>query len=93
LTTYTEIGEIDGGDNVYILGGPTIQVAYQTYSSTAGFQGMTDISSVYCSTVFTMSIVTVTVVPGGMTWFSAGVWAVISGMYVTHLKYGQCLFY
>jgi len=33
------------------LGGPRIQVAQLTYGSTAGFRGMTDIPSVYYSTV------------------------------------------
>ena len=32
---------------------------------------MTDILSVYYSTVFTVSIVTVNIVPSGMAWFSA----------------------
>ena len=39
LTTYTGIGEIDGGDSVCILGGPRIQVAQPRYSSTAEFRG------------------------------------------------------
>ena len=45
------LGKIDGGDNACILGGPTIQVAQTTFGSTTVFRGMTDISSVYCSTV------------------------------------------
>jgi len=39
LTTYTGIGEIDGGDSVCILSGPRIQVAQPTEGSTAGFPG------------------------------------------------------
>jgi len=45
------------------LSGPSIQVAQPRYGFTAGFPGMTDIPYCYCYTV--------TVVPGGMSWFSA----------------------
>jgi len=37
--TYTGIGKSDGGDSVYILGEPRIQVAQPTEGSTAGFLG------------------------------------------------------
>jgi len=40
--------KFDGGDIVCILVGPRIQAAQPTYGFTAGFRGMTDISSVYC---------------------------------------------
>ena len=43
--------KIDGRDNVCILGECRIQVAQPKYGFTVGFWGMTDISSVYCSTV------------------------------------------
>ena len=39
MTTYTGIGEIDGGDNVCILGGPRIQVTQPIEGSTEGFLG------------------------------------------------------
>ena len=57
-------------NSVCILSRPRIQVAQSTYSYTAGFRGMTDIPSVYCFTVFTVSIITVTVVSGDTAWFS-----------------------
>jgi len=40
------IEEIDGRDNLYILGGLRIQVAQLKYGFTAGFWGITDILSV-----------------------------------------------
>jgi len=99
LTTYTGIGKIDGGDNVYFLDGPKIQVAQPRYGYTARFRGMTDITFVYCSTVLlwvlfysdTVSTVTVTdylvVRPG----YVLGIWAVVQSMCNTHLKHRQRL--
>jgi len=54
---------IDGGNDVCILSGPSIQVTQPRQGSTAGFPGMTYIPYFYCYTV--------TVVPGGTSWFSA----------------------
>ena len=78
---------------------PRIQIAQPTYDSTAGFRGMTDIPSVYYSTVLlrvlfhsdTVSIVTDYLAVGPS--LVLGIWAVISDMYKTHLKHRQCLFY
>jgi len=94
LTTYTGIGKIDEGDSVCILGGLRIQVAQPRYCSTAGFQGMTDIPYCsYCHCYWHIVIVIVIdylmVGPGS----APGDWAVVLGMYGTHLKHGQCLFH
>jgi len=57
------------------------------YGSTAGFRGMTVIS--YCSIILVIVIGYLTIGPSS----APGDWAVILGMYGTHLNYGQCLSY
>ena len=91
-TTYTGIWEIDGRENVCTLGGPRIQVAQPRYGSTAGFRGMTDIPYCpYCQCYWHIVIVIVidylAVGPG----LAPVNWVVVSVMYGTHLKHGQCL--
>jgi len=43
--TYTGTGKINGEDSICILGGPKIHVVQPSNGSTAGFQGMTDMTS------------------------------------------------
>jgi len=79
------------------LGGPKIQVAQLTYGSTAGFRGMTDIPSFivpqyYCEyysklIMSTIIIIDYLAVGSGS---APGEWAVVPGIYRTHLKHGQC---
>ena len=64
------------------MGEPKIQVAQPRYGSTVGFRGMTDIP--YCSIVIVIDYLAV------RSGSALGDCAVISGMYGTHLKYGQC---
>ena len=58
METYTGIAKIDGGDSVYILGGPRIQVAQPAEGFTARFPGDDGhpICTVYCSTIFTVRL-------------------------------------
>jgi len=89
LTTYTGIGKIDRGDSVCILDGPRIQVAQPRYGFTTGFRGMTDIPYwSYCHFHYHWHIFIVIdyleVGPG----LESGDWAVVPGMYGTHLKHG-----
>ena len=77
------------------MGGPRIQVAQPTEGPLQGSWGMTDIPSVLLLFHCFHSEITVTVTeylavgPGS----APGDWAVVPGMYGTHLKHGQCLFY
>ena len=68
------------------MGGPSIQVMQPTYGSAAGFRGMTDIPSVYCSTVLlrvlfhsdTVSTITDYLVVGSDS--ALGIWVVVPDM-------------
>ena len=83
--------KIDGGDNVCILGGPRIQVATDL-GSTEGFQGMTDIPSVYYFTVLLWVLFHSDAVSTVTDYQAVGpnsipdIWAVVLGMYGTHLS-------
>jgi len=65
------------------LGGPTVQIVQPRYGSTVGFRGMTDIRIVFIVIVIDYLVVG----PGS----APSDWAMVLGMYGTHLKYRQCL--